>query len=112
MAQQLGRPWQSVVFVVLGLSQLGVALAVRARGTGNPALFAAMAVSAVLQVAGVLVPVLRDVLGTEPLTVTELLSCAAVSVLPGLGLLASRSFGPIRGDRTALSRMRKHGKAR
>ena len=31
VAQQTGRPWQSVMFVVLGLAQLGVALAVRAR---------------------------------------------------------------------------------
>ena len=42
--------------------------------------------SAVLQVAGVLLPPLRALLGTEPLTVADLLACAAVAVLPGLAL--------------------------
>ncbi|MGC5032015.1 cation transporting ATPase C-terminal domain-containing protein [Micromonospora sp. DT229] len=72
LAAHWERPWQSVVFVVLGLAQLGVALAVRApRPPGgrrdNPALPLAVAVSALLQVAGVLVAPLRDLLGTQPL---------------------------------------------
>ncbi len=108
VAEQLGRPWQSVVFVVLGLAQLGVALAVRAprvRGRrGNPALIVAVAVSAVLQVAGVLVPALRELLGTQPLTMVELLACTAVSVLPGLGLALTRRMtsGPARTGPSAL----------
>jgi Ca2+-transporting ATPase len=93
-AYQLGLPWQSVVFVVLGLAQLGVALAVRAPrpqgGGGNPALLAAVALSAVLQVAGVLVPALRELLGTEWLTATQLLGCAAAAILPGLALALGR----------------------
>jgi Ca2+-transporting ATPase len=93
-AYQLGLPWQSVVFVVLGLAQLGVALAVRAPrprgGRGNPALLAAVALSAVLQVAGVLVPALRELLGTESLTAPQLLGCAAVAILPGLALALGR----------------------
>jgi Ca2+-transporting ATPase len=37
VAQQMGRPWQLVIFVVLGLAQLGIALAVRAtRGRRGP----------------------------------------------------------------------------
>ncbi|MDG9676913.1 cation-transporting P-type ATPase [Micromonospora sp. DH14] len=89
-------PWQSVVFVVLGLAQLGVALAVRApwpAGTrsGNPGLLVAVAVSALLQVGGVLLAPLRDLLGTEALTPSVLLACAAVSVLPGLVLRLTRS---------------------
>jgi Ca2+-transporting ATPase len=98
VAHHLGRPWQSVVFVVLGLAQLGVALAVRARPAqgrpGNPGLFAAVALSALLQVAGVLVQPLRDLLGTDPLTAADLLACAAVSVLPGLALRLLRRGGP------------------
>ncbi|WP_309246111.1 HAD-IC family P-type ATPase [Verrucosispora sioxanthis] len=43
-----------------------------------------------LQVAGVLLPPLRELLGTEVLGVTELLACAAVSVLPGLALRLTR----------------------
>jgi P-type Ca2+ transporter type 2C len=96
LADRFGWPWQSVVFVVLGLAQLGVALAVRARRTpgtgGNRALLLAVALSALLQVAGVLLPPLRELLGTEPLTVVQLAACAAVSVLPGLGLALSRRW--------------------
>ncbi|HEX6873498.1 MAG TPA: cation-translocating P-type ATPase C-terminal domain-containing protein, partial [Micromonosporaceae bacterium] len=84
------RPWQSVVFVVLGLSQLGVALAVRATrtpgGAGNPALLWALALSGLLQVAGVLVAPLRDLLGTEALSAVDLLGCAVVAAVPGLVL--------------------------
>jgi Ca2+-transporting ATPase len=91
VAHQAGRPWQSVMFVVLGLAQLGVALAVRARRAPdhrevNRGLLAAVALSAVLQVAGVLLAPLQSLLGTEPLTGVELLACAAVAVLPGVAL--------------------------
>ncbi|BCB89655.1 cation-translocating P-type ATPase [Phytohabitans suffuscus] len=94
-ADALGRPWQSVAFVVLGLGQLGIALAVRATprpGRGrNHALTVAVAVSALLQLAAVLVPPLRDLLGTEYLSAAELATCAAVATLPGLAVrLAAR----------------------
>ncbi|WP_245714918.1 cation-translocating P-type ATPase [Micromonospora inyonensis] len=88
-AAALDRPWQSVVFVVLGLAQLGVALAVRAprpegRGHGNPGLLVAVLLSALLQVAGVLLPPLRELLGTAPLGPVDLFACVAVSALPGV----------------------------
>jgi Ca2+-transporting ATPase len=93
-AYHTGRPWQSMVFMVLGLAQLGVALAVRAprqRGAGgNWGLGAAVAVSAVFQVAGVLLPPLRILLGTDPLSIVELLLCAAAAALPGLVLHGRR----------------------
>ena len=89
-AYHAGRPWQSIVFVVLGLAQLGVALAVRARRApgqgGNGALVAAVVLSALLQVAGVALPALRALLGTEALTAVELIACAAVAAIPGLVL--------------------------
>ncbi|WDZ82384.1 cation-translocating P-type ATPase [Micromonospora cathayae] len=102
VAAQLDRPWQSVVFVVLGLAQLGVALAVRAPRPagarhGNRALLVAVAGSALLQVAGVLLPPLRDLLGTEALGGAELLACVAVSVLPGLLLRGLRRSRPEAG---------------
>jgi Ca2+-transporting ATPase len=101
-AQLWDRPWQTVVFVVLGLAQLGVALAVRAPRRpgvrGNPALPAAVALSAALQLAGVLLPPLRDLLGTVPLTPVELLACAAVAVVPGLALTLGRRLGAAPGD--------------
>jgi Ca2+-transporting ATPase len=93
----LGGAWQSVVFVVLGLGQLGVALAVRARrvpgGDRNPSLLAAVALSAVLQVAGVLVGPLRELLGTAPLTGAQLLACVAVAAVPGLVVALTRGVG-------------------
>ncbi|GAA2528068.1 hypothetical protein GCM10010201_28730 [Pilimelia columellifera subsp. columellifera] len=94
VAQRLDRPWQSALFVVLGLAQLGVALAVRAtRAPGstdrNPWLVA-VAVSAALQVAGVLVAPLRELLGTEPLSSTDLLWCAALATAPGFALYMTR----------------------
>jgi Ca2+-transporting ATPase len=109
VAYHTGRAWQSIAFVVLGLAQLGVALAVRAHrspGTpGNRALVAAVALSAVLQVAAVLVPPLRTLLATDPLSVVELIGCAIVAALPGLALyLARRRTGEgdghdVAGDR-------------
>jgi Ca2+-transporting ATPase len=94
VAHQTGHPWQSVMFVTLGLAQLGVALAVRAKaapGAGrNRSLLAAVALSGVLQIAGVLTEPLRTLLGTEPLTAAELLGCALIAVLPGLALRALR----------------------
>jgi len=95
-AHQLDRPWQSVMFVVLGLAQLGVALAVRATpepGTKrNWSLLGAVAVSAVLQVGGVLLGPLQTLLGTESLTVLELSACAVVAVVPGAALRLSRRW--------------------
>ncbi|HET9516115.1 MAG TPA: cation-transporting P-type ATPase [Actinoplanes sp.] len=97
-AAQWGRPWQSVVFVVLGLAQLGVALAVRARpAPGQPVnwwLPAAVLLSAVLQVTAVLFAPLQALLGTEALTALDLLGCATVSALPALVLYVMRLRSP------------------
>ncbi|WP_240670680.1 cation-translocating P-type ATPase [Actinoplanes solisilvae] len=94
IANWLDRPWQSVMFVVLGLAQLGVALAVRAKAapgvTRNWSLLAAVALSGTLQVAGVLLPPLQTLLGTEPLTLTELLACAFAAMIPGAALRVIR----------------------
>jgi Ca2+-transporting ATPase len=93
-AHQLGRPWQSIMFVVLGLAQLGVALAVRATpepGTKrNWSLLWAVAVSGVLQIGGVLLGPLQTLLGTESLTVMELVGCAVIALVPGVALRLSR----------------------
>ncbi len=94
LASAYGRPWQSMLFLVLGLGQLGVALAVRAPrtpgGDRNPMLGWAVALSAGLMVAGVTVPVLRDLLGTGPLSFTDWAWCVGAALLPGLGLLAAK----------------------
>jgi Ca2+-transporting ATPase len=94
VAHALGGPWQSVAFMVLGLGQLGVAIAVRSRrvpgGDRNPWLLAAVALSTVLQVAGVLVPPLRELLGTAPLTGQQLLACVVVAAVPGIAVGLAR----------------------
>jgi Ca2+-transporting ATPase len=81
-------PWQSMVFVTLGFTQLGLALAVRARGSGlrNPGLLAAVAVSALAQLAAVAVGPLRALLGTQPLSAQQLAVCLGVAVVPAVAL--------------------------
>jgi len=88
LAMWAGWPWQSMIFVTLGLSQLGVALAVRASGSGlrNPGLLAALALSALAQIAAVVIGPLRALLGTQPLTLMQLGVCALAALLPGGGL--------------------------
>ena len=78
-----GRPWQSMAFFALGATQLAVGLASRARpGTRtNPLLPAAIAGALALQLAGLYLAPLRDLLGTRPLTAFELLVVCALSVL-------------------------------
>ncbi|MEV0157076.1 cation transporting ATPase C-terminal domain-containing protein [Micromonospora sp. NPDC050686] len=86
-----------------------MALAVRAprpAGTrrANPGLLVAVAASAALQVAGVLVGPLRELLGTDPLGGGVLLACAAVSALPGLALRLARHRPRPDGDGCATVR--------
>ena len=78
-----GRPWQSMAFFALGATQLAVGLASRARpGTrANPLLPAAIAGALALQLAGLYLGPLRDLLKTQPLTAFELLVVCALSAL-------------------------------
>ncbi|WP_202610350.1 cation-translocating P-type ATPase [Herbidospora solisilvae] len=82
-AAHTGRPWQSMAFLALGTAQLGVALGSRTRpGTrANPLLPIAVAGALALQLAGLYLPPLRDLLGTQPLTSGDLMIVLAVSVL-------------------------------
>ncbi|MFF7490113.1 cation-translocating P-type ATPase [Streptomyces luteogriseus] len=97
-ARETGRPWQSMMFLVLGATQLGVALGSRARpGTlANPFLLVAVGVALSLQAAGVYLPPLRDLLGTEPLQLTDL---AIACVLSGLGHVVMRLQARLRPER-------------
>jgi len=83
-----GRPWQSMAFFALGTTQLAVALASRAcPGTRhNPLLLAAVAGALLLQLAGLYLPPLQDLLGTKPLTVFDLAVVCALSSI-GYGAL-------------------------
>jgi Ca2+-transporting ATPase len=92
-ASQMSLPWQTLAFLVLGFAQLGVALAVRAkRGPGrrNPWLGAAVALSAALMLAAVSVPALRDLLGTESVSLPQFAVAFAVAAIPGIAVYLSR----------------------
>jgi Ca2+-transporting ATPase len=99
-AAALGWPWQTMVFLVLGLGQLGVALAIRARRSPdsdrNRALPLAVLLSVGLLLAAVLVPVLRDLLGTAPLTVVQIVGCLVLAGAPASALLAARRLARLR----------------
>ncbi|MEU5029555.1 cation-translocating P-type ATPase [Streptomyces milbemycinicus] len=91
-ALETGRPWQSLMFLVLGATQLGVALGSRARpgSLANPFLLVAVATALALQVAGVYLPPLRALLGTEPLPPTDLVIACALSGLGHVVMWAQR----------------------
>ncbi|MEO3845487.1 cation-transporting P-type ATPase [Streptomyces sp. CNZ287] len=97
-ARETGRPWQSMMFLILGATQLGVALGSRARpgSTANPLLLVAVGAALGLQVAGVYLPPLRELLGTEPLPLTDLVIVCAVS---GLGHVVMRLQARLRPER-------------
>ena len=97
-----GGPVQTVVFLTLGLGQLGVALALRAprRNTSwrDRGLEVAVLVAAACQLAGVLVPGLRELLGTEALAGRDIVVLMAAAALPGLLVAAGRAFSRRRGN--------------
>ncbi len=78
-----GRPWQSMAFFALGTTQLAVALGSRARpGTlANPLLPASVLAALALQLAGLYLPLLRELLHTRPLSALDLLVVFALSTL-------------------------------
>ncbi|WP_405142059.1 cation-transporting P-type ATPase [Sphaerisporangium sp. NBC_01403] len=88
-AHQTGRPWQSMAFFALGATQLGVAIGSRTRpgSLANPMLLLAVAGALVLQLAGLYLPLLRELLGTQPLSIGDLM---IVTVLSTLGYAAVR----------------------
>ena len=90
-ARVFDRPWQTMLFLALASTQLAVAIGVRARVTGSRHhvfLFSAVAGALVVQLGGVYLPVLQNLLGTQALNAWELLGTMAVS---GLGWLAARA---------------------
>jgi len=86
--------WQSMVFTVLTLSQLGHVLAIRsereslfAQGVfSNRMLIAALALTFALQMAVLYVPWLNPIFKTAPLSLGELAACLALSSVVFLGV--------------------------
>ena len=94
LAQARGEDVQTWVFLTLGLAQLGVALALRAprgeagwRGRGMEV---AVAGAALLQIGGVVLPWLRDLLSTEPVAPSAFLLLLGLSIVPGLLVAVER----------------------
>jgi len=79
--------WQSMVFTVLTLSQMGHVLAIRSERESffsqglfsNPYLLGSVALTFLLQMATLYVPALNEIFHTQPLTVSELGICLALS---------------------------------
>ncbi|HEX6853690.1 MAG TPA: HAD-IC family P-type ATPase [Streptosporangiaceae bacterium] len=94
-----GRPWQSMAFFALGTTQLAVAVGSRARpGTlANPMLPTAVAAALGLQLAGLYLPFLQELLHTKPLTGTDLVAVFLASAL---------GYAAIRLDRALFRRRR------
>src|SRR5581483_1783901 len=84
--------WQTLTFLALGATQLAVALGSRARpGTwANPMLFLAVGSALLLQLAAVYLPPLRDLLGTHPVSLADLVI---------VGTAAALGYAAIRLDR-------------
>ncbi|TWD84593.1 Ca2+-transporting ATPase [Kribbella amoyensis] len=93
-ARAIGSPWQTMTYLVLGLAQLGVALALRRprpRGSRQPRfLDYAVAGALVAQVAPVYVPALRDLLGLTLLSPGELAVAVLAASVPGLAVAVRR----------------------
>ncbi|HQS57408.1 MAG: calcium-translocating P-type ATPase, PMCA-type [Gallionellales bacterium 35-53-114] len=81
--------WQTMVFTVLCLSQMGHVLAIRSETQSlfriglfsNPLLLAAVALTFTLQMATIYVPFLQPIFKTEALSMDELLLCIALSAV-------------------------------
>ncbi|WP_430503065.1 cation-translocating P-type ATPase [Micromonospora trifolii] len=95
-AHATDRPWQTLTFLALGVTQLAVALGSRARpGTrANPMLLAAVGTALALQLAAIYTPPLRQLLDTEPVTATDLLIVMAVSTLGYAAIRLDRRIHP------------------
>ncbi|HEU0286488.1 MAG TPA: cation-transporting P-type ATPase, partial [Nocardioidaceae bacterium] len=95
-ADASGAHVQSWIFTVLGLAQLGVALALRSpvqrAGLWSHGLDLAVAGAAVLQLAGVYLPPLQSLLGTHAVAAGPLIGLTLLALVPGvITRLARRS---------------------
>jgi Ca2+-transporting ATPase len=81
--------WQTMVFTILSLSQLGHVLAIRSDKTflymqgifSNRMLIGAIAITVVLQMMIIYLPFANEIFKTQPLTLKELLICIGMSAV-------------------------------
>jgi Ca2+-transporting ATPase len=101
LAFRAGGPVQTVVFLTLGLGQLGVALALRAPRHASSwrdrGLEVAVLGAGLCQLAGVLVPGLRGLLGTEAMAGRDIVLLMGAAALPGLFVASGRVLSRWRG---------------
>jgi len=95
-ADHAGRPWQSMAFFALGAAQLGAAIGSRSRPRtwANPLLPIAVAAALALQMAGLYLPALQDLLKTVPLSAAELLIVMVLSLFGFAAVVADRRLHP------------------
>jgi Ca2+-transporting ATPase len=95
-AHTTDRPWQTLTFLALGVTQLAVAWGSRARpGTrANPMLAVAVCTALVLQLAALYAAPLRGLLGTEPVALGDLLIVAAAATLGYAAIRLDRLVHP------------------
>jgi P-type Ca2+ transporter type 2C len=92
--------WQTMVFTVLTLAQMAHVLAIRSesqplwrQGLGsNPPLLAAVALTLLLQLATIYVPLLQPIFKTEALDAAELAICFAAAALVYLSAEAEKAW--------------------
>ena len=107
--------WQTVVFTVLVLAQLGHCLAVRSetlpsfgrRFATNPSLLATVGLTVLLQLAVIYLPWLGGIFETDPLTAQQLAVCVALALVVPLAVEVEKTFA-----RRGLERDRPTGSAR
>ena len=100
--------WQTMVFTVLCLTQLGHVLAIRSETESlfkiglfsNKYLLGAVLLTFAMQMATIYVPFLNPIFKTEPLTLNELLFAVAVSSIVFFAVEVEKFFKRRRGKRT------------
>lgn len=93
-ARSIDAPWQTMVYLVLGLSQLGVAIALRRpRLPGAKRLrfldFAVLG-AVIAQLAPLVISPLRDLLGLEAISLSQLAIATVFSLIPGTVVIIRR----------------------
>ncbi|TCN25894.1 P-type E1-E2 ATPase, partial [Kribbella orskensis] len=93
-ARSIGAPWQTMTYLVLGLSQLGVAIALRRPGRPGARrlrfLDVAVLGAILAQLGPLAITPLRELLSLEPVSPGQLALAAALAVIPGAAVILRR----------------------